>query len=64
MIEDKEMKKYIQVNTTYARIALILLTLNFALTTYAIVKIADTATESADQTPQTTEQTSTPSSDQ
>ncbi len=58
------MNKYIQVNTTYARIALIILTLNFALTTYAIVKIAETSTESTDQTPQAIEQTSTPSPDQ
>jgi len=61
------MKKYIEVNTTYARIALILLTLNFALTTYAIVKIADPvaeANQSTEQTPQVNEQTSTPSPDQ
>jgi hypothetical protein len=57
------MNKYIEVNTTYARIALILLTLNFALTTYAIVKIADSpSNESTSTTPQTTEQTSTPES--
>ena len=61
------MKKYIEVNTNYARIALILLTLNFGLTTYAICKIADPtgseANKSTTQTPQTTEQTSKPASE-
>tara|TARA_R100000008_G_scaffold83940_2_gene70150 strand:- start:1400 stop:1600 length:201 start_codon:yes stop_codon:yes gene_type:complete len=51
--ENNKTNKLTTVKTVYARLALLLLTLNFGLTTYAIVKLNDVALEQETPTPVT-----------
>ncbi len=50
--ENNNTNKFTTVKTVYARLALLLLTLNFGLTTYAIVKLNDAALGEAAATPE------------